>query len=86
MQLRGQLLEDRGVLADEPEERRTPRADGDWIDQYEPLIPCVMQQHRPQRDRPTEVMRDHARFIEPPLREQLDEHPTLRGERDVLSL
>ena len=77
MQISGQLLENRRVLTDQAEEWRAPRADGDGVDEHEASIAGAMQQQGPQRDGPTEVMCDHGRYVQLPVREQLGEHPTL---------
>src|SRR5437899_6281862 len=86
MQISGQLLEDRCVLTDQAEEGRAPRADGDGVDEHKSSIACAMKEQGPQRDRPAEVMCDHGRYVQLPVREQLGEHPTLHVERYVLTI
>ncbi len=84
MQWRWQLLEDLGVLTDEPEERGPPRCQRHRIDQSQRPVAGAVQQMRPQRDGAAEVMGDHERFVQPPVAQQLGEDPALGGQGHIL--
>lgn len=79
-----QLLEDRGVVAHQPKERRAPRTQRDDIDQDErPHRPAVHQM-RAQRHGTADVVGDDRGAVETPEVEKIGQPARVSRQRDVL--
>lgn len=79
-----QLLEDRVVVANQPEERRAPRTQCDHVDERQRRHRPAMQQMRAQGRGAADVVRHDGRALKVPEVKEVSEPPPVPRQRHVL--